>query len=69
MLSKAICKRCWNEQHPHIPWNKYDEDWWKGGFVYCEIEPIARKPITKEPHKNCRYFLEQTLYSISFDKK
>ncbi len=71
MLNKAICKRCWNERNPNCPWDKYDEDWWKRGVVYCGGQKeygwviFGWSDVNKEPHKNCLYFLEQTLYSMS----
>ncbi len=71
MLSKAICKRCWNERNPRSPWDKGDEDWWlHGGKVSCilPINSIYWTDVLGEPPKDCPYFLEQTLYSMSFEK-
>lgn len=62
MLSKEICKRCINQRYPDNPWDKEDEYWWGEGYViWCE----GCVDIHKKPPKNCLYFLEQTLYSMS----
>ncbi len=71
MLSKAICIRCWNEINPNYPWDKYDEDWWGNGYVWCIKGESSRYWvfIDGEPPKDCIYFLEQTLYSMSQEKQ
>ncbi len=76
MLSKDICKRCIGEKFPKNPWNSADDEYrWEEGKVFCIV--YLKRETTKgessrywvfidgEPPKDCPYFLEQMLYSMS----
>ncbi len=65
MLSKDICKRCVSEKFLNSPWCKGDEKRWDRGDVFCVVEFSWQHCVAGEPPKDCTYFLEQTLYSMS----
>ncbi len=70
MLSKEICQRCINQRYPENPWGTMDDARWSEGYVFCyDWETAWNKTRTfDEPRKDCPYFLEQTLYSMSLEE-
>ena len=69
MLNKEICKRCINEYatNEDWKWNEKDEMMWDTGVVWCHV--VSSYTENNKVHKNCKYFLEQTLCHEQTEKK
>ena len=59
MLNKKVCKKCFHVLG--LQWIKNDEKRWKHDNKVMCMENIGNifADITKPPHKNCLYILEQ----------
>ncbi len=67
MLSKEICKRCMFAKYPKwLNWAN-SSDVWCGLILTIRTSTAAIGWVNdrKDPPKDCPYFLEQTLYSMS----
>jgi hypothetical protein len=60
MLNKNICKKCKNKYF--FGWNKWAEEEWDKGTVFCYFYDDMRYVFIKDPpRKNCYFKLEQLL--------
>jgi len=79
MLSKDVCKNCWNTQSPRhnwdCHWDKNDETRWTKGEFYCCIpfddEDSTKMKITDAPPAECPYKFEHAVAAgiVNIDKK
>jgi len=67
MLKKEFCQRCINGCARYkYGWVDSDERNWKEGIIWCPYEYIkegenAIRDKTKQPPKDCPYFLEHVI--------
>ena len=60
MLSKEICKKCWDVTNS--PWNERDEDRWERiGIVWCPDSEEGYSKVMGNPCTVCPYTLEHLL--------
>lgn len=60
MLSKKICKICWD-----LGWHKSDDEVWERGFVDC-CHDVGSRSVYELPPIKCPYQLEHIVQDNDF---
>ena len=80
MLSKDVCKQCWEDSKNRGKsngWHPSDEANWDRGFAYCcgvrgyADEHLEELSIESSPPKGCIHFFEHAVAEgiVNIDKK
>jgi len=58
MLSKKVCKACYDRRYPESPWQLKDDTMWDsvGVLAWCPLNAIVF--VSKLPPEGCPYLTE-----------